>query len=84
MKLNGSFGLHISSPWETELYNAMVRNSLQKVVFVNFLLTRNEFRTNYKAIFCGTAVDCSIIYTNKNDYSEGSIVFLIVALCVRE
>lgn len=29
----------------------MVRNSLQKAVFADFLLARNRFRTNYKAIF---------------------------------
>ena len=29
----------------------MVRNSLQKAVFADFLLARNRFRTNYKATF---------------------------------
>ena len=29
----------------------MVRNTLQKAVFADFLLARNRFRTNYKAIF---------------------------------
>ena len=29
----------------------MVRNSLQKVVLLNFLLARNRFRTNYNATF---------------------------------
>ncbi|MBQ9244561.1 MAG: PD-(D/E)XK nuclease domain-containing protein, partial [Proteobacteria bacterium] len=36
---------------KTVLYCAMVRNSLQKVVLLNFLLARNRFRTNYNATF---------------------------------
>ena len=44
-------GRIFANVWKTVLYCAMVRNSLQKAVFADFLLARNRFRTNYKATF---------------------------------
>ena len=50
-------GRIFANVWKTVLYCAMVRNTLQKAVFADFLLARNRFRTNYKAIFLWDSSD---------------------------
>ena len=39
----------------------MVRDSLQKAVLVDFLLAKNQFRTNYKATFLWDSNDLAPI-----------------------
>ena len=53
----------------------MVRNSLQKAVVVNFLLARNQFRTNYKATFLwdSSGSDDKICQNGNSCYGESTI-----------
>ena len=55
----------------------MVRNSLQKAVFADFLLARNRFRTNYKATFLWDSSDLQVKVKEQEKLLINRLVFML-------
>ena len=59
------------------LLEIMVRNSLQKAVFADFLLARNRFRTNYKATFLWDSSDLQVKVKEQEKLLINRLVFML-------